>query len=313
MMTNRPLTVHDFILGWRPGLSINRSSRTSQHQNHRWTPVLIAFLMVLGSFFVPMNTGAVSYSPAAGESGSTAISMNDPALIGWADEYQAYKPGTDVDPAWQTPEYALGPAVGSSFDVVSLGRGGSIILTFDPPFENGEGWDFAVFENSFNDFNLELAFVEVSSNGTDFVRFDAVSLTPDPVSGYGSIDTTLINNIAGKFRQGYGTPFDLSDLSQTSAVQTGILDLSRISCIRIVDIVGDGRDEDAFGHVIYDPYPTVGSAGFDLDAIGVSNGAPYPEGSVIETPSPEAPEKQGRAGFGGQGGCFVESLISSFF
>ncbi|MEZ4549679.1 MAG: hypothetical protein R2874_04140 [Desulfobacterales bacterium] len=65
------------------------------------------------------------------------------------------------------PGIRPGPAVGSSFDVV-LGRGGSIILTFDPPVENGEGWDFAVFENSFNDFNLELAFVEVSSNGTDF-------------------------------------------------------------------------------------------------------------------------------------------------
>ena len=78
--------------------------------------------------------------------------MNDPALIGWADGYQIYEPGTDVAQVWQTPEYALGPAVGSSFDVVSLGRGGSIILTFDPPVENGEGWDFAVFENSFNDF-----------------------------------------------------------------------------------------------------------------------------------------------------------------
>jgi hypothetical protein len=28
--------------------------------------------------------------------------------------------------------------------------------------------------------------------------------------------------------------------------------------------------------VIYDPYPTVGSAGFDLDAIGVINAVPAP-------------------------------------
>ncbi|MEZ4577816.1 MAG: hypothetical protein R2875_07325 [Desulfobacterales bacterium] len=208
------------------------------------------------------------------------------------------------------PGIRPGPAVGSSFDVV-FGRGGSIILTFDPPVENGEGWDFAVFENSFNDFNLELAFVEVSSNGTDFFRFDAVSLTPDPVSGYGSIDTTLINNVAGKFRQGYGTPFDLSDLSQTSAVQTGILDLSRISCIRIVDIVGDGRDEDAFGHVIYDPYPTVGSAGFDLMP-SVCQTAPFIR-KAVSLRHKARKRRRNRDGPGSGGQVFVESLISSFF
>ncbi|MDA3833964.1 MAG: hypothetical protein PF495_11260, partial [Spirochaetales bacterium] len=89
--------------------------------------------------------------------------------------YENYNMGTDLDAAWQTPEYALDRASGTSYDVVSLGRGGSITMTFDPPVENGNGWDFAVFENAFNDYNLELAYVEVSSNGNDFVRFDTVS------------------------------------------------------------------------------------------------------------------------------------------
>jgi hypothetical protein len=289
------------------------SSKLAQKRKNRSRGPIKAFLVILVFLLFPCTTGAVSYSPAAGEKGSSAIHMDDPAFITWGAGYDDYEPGTHVDPAWQTPEYALGPASGTSYDVVSLGRGGSIVLTFDMPIENGVGWDFAVFENSFNDYNLELAFVEVSSNCTDFVRFDAISLTPDPVSGYGSIDTTLINGFAGKYRQGYGTPFDLSDLLQRPEVKNGSVDLSRITCIRIVDIVGDGSVLDASGNVVYDPSPTFGSAGFDLDAVGVSNGAPYPEGSFIQAPSPEAPEKQDRAGFGGQGGCFVGTICPLFF
>jgi len=36
---------------------------------------------------------------------------------------------------------------GMIFQVYRLGRGGQITLTFNPPIEDGEGWDFAVFEN----------------------------------------------------------------------------------------------------------------------------------------------------------------------
>lgn len=251
---------------------------------------------------------AVSYSPAAGQDGSTAIYMDDPAFIAWASGYENYEIGSDVDETWQTPQYAIGRASGTSYDIVSLGRGGRITMTFDPPIENGEGWDFAVFENAFNDYNLELAYVEVSSNGIDFVRFDNISLTTGPVSAYGSIDTTLINGFAGKYRQGYGTPFDLSDIVENPEIQSGLLDLSRITHVRIIDVIGDGSYFDSESNIIYDPFPTVGSAGFDLDAIGVSNGAPYPEGSITEGPSPLPPEEEGKAGFGGHGGCFINTI-----
>jgi hypothetical protein len=43
------------------------------------------------------------------------------------------------------------------------------------------GYDFAIFENGFpfgsGSFYLELAFVEVSSDGKHFVRFNAISNT----------------------------------------------------------------------------------------------------------------------------------------
>ncbi len=270
----------------------------------------VLFLMVTAmALMVADKSGAITYSPAAGLGGSAAISMDDPAFVAWAAAYENYMPGSEVDAVWQTPEYSLGPAAGTSYDVVSLGRGGSITLCFDTPLQNGEGWDFAVFENSFNNYNLELAFVEVSSNGVEFVRFDAISRTPSPVSTYGSVDATRITGFAGKYKQGYGVPFDLSDLAEKSLVQSGQVDLSAVSHIRIVDVIGDGSTMDADGNPVYDPYPTFGSAGFDLDAVGVSNGAPYPEDSIMEAPDAEAPEKDGSAGFGGDGGCFIDNLF----
>ncbi len=50
-----------------------------------------------------------------------------------------------------------------------------------------------------------------------------------------------------------------------------LVDLNHITHVRLVDIIGDGSAFDARGSVIYDPYATVISAGFDLDAIGVLN------------------------------------------
>jgi hypothetical protein len=192
--------------------------------------------------------------------------MDDPAFVGWATGYVDYNPGTELDSQWQTPENALNEAVGSAEDIVSLGRGGSITMTFDTPITDGEGWDFAVFENAINDTFLELAYVEVSSDGTNFYRFDNNSLTPKPVGGFGAVEPTNITGYAGKYRQGYGTPFDLASLIGISG-----LDVNSIGWIRIVDIVGDGTCLDTYGGTIYDPYPTVQSAGFDLDAIGVLN------------------------------------------
>ena len=60
-----------------------------------------------------------------------------------------YLPGPEVAPTWQTPERALGQAAGTSSDIVGLGQGGQITLTFDAPIVNGPEADFAVFENGF--------------------------------------------------------------------------------------------------------------------------------------------------------------------
>ena len=215
------------------------------------------------------TAAAGPYAPAAGKTGSTAVSMDDPAFIDWASGWIDYVPGENLASTWMNPQKALGPAEGTSFDVVSLGSGGTIAMTFDPPLSNGSGWDFAIFENSFSDTFLEIAYVEVSSDGVHFVRFDNDSLTAGPVGGFGATDPTNIDGFGGKYRQGFGTPFDLADLSTKDDVLDGLVKLNEIAYVRIVDIIGDGTFFDTSGDVVWDPYPTAQSAGFDLDAVGV--------------------------------------------
>lgn len=227
--------------------------------------------------FSPAATLAGPFAPAAGQPGSTAIAMNDPAFVGWAIGWQDYVVGTDVDSQWQTPNLALGPAVGGAFDVVVLGNGGQITMRFDRPIRNGTGPDFAVFENGFIDTFLELAYVEVSSNGTDFFRFDNISLTPNPVGAFGSVDPTNVTGLAGKYRAGFGTPFDLDELAGAST----LLDVNNVGYVRIADIIGDGNYLDTPGNPIYDLFPTVGSGGFDLDAVGVLHAVPEPSSLLL--------------------------------
>lgn len=204
-----------------------------------------------------------------------------------------YKPGAGVAPMFQTPENALGANGGG---IVTLGdlyqeqidarvAPGEITLTFDTAIMNGTGFDFAVFENGFisgGDGGLfaELGYVDVSSDGTNFARFDSISLTPDLVGAYGTVDPTNIHNLAGKHPNNYGTTggtgFDLEELIDNELVLAGLVDLSDINYVKIVDIPGNGDFTDSQGNPIYDAWVTWGSGGVDLDAVGVINPARYP-------------------------------------
>lgn len=211
--------------------------------------------------------GAGPFPPAAGQEGSTAIHMEDESIVAWATGWTNYVHGENLSTDWTNVVNALGPATGDTWDVVSLGDGGQITMTFDTPIVNGPGYDFAVFGNSFNDHFLELAYVEVSSDGIHFHRFHNESLTTNEVPFLGAhMDPALIDGLAGKYRVGYGIPFDLNELADEPN-----LDVHDIRYVRLVDIIGDGSYTDSVGRVIYDPHPTTGSAGFDLEAVAVLN------------------------------------------
>ena len=71
-----------------------------------------------------------------------------------------------------------------------------------------------------------------------------------------------------------GTAFDLEDLASDALVQSSIVNLNDIRFVRLVDIPGNGAFLDSQGRAILDAWPTAGSGGLDLDAIGARYAVP---------------------------------------
>ncbi|MFT5481096.1 MAG: hypothetical protein ACI9NN_002065, partial [Bacteroidia bacterium] len=160
------------------------------------------------------------FDPAGGEDGSKAVHFSNSSIGRWADSIQIRRSYVQIN------DTSLGRAnTGSKKDALgvwdtytlSLGDGGEATLFFDEPIQNIKGPDFAVFENGFPWFEgyfLELAFVEVSTDGINFVRFRAESLadTNTQFSNNAAMKPEQYHNLAGKHQGGYGTPFDLDEL-----------------------------------------------------------------------------------------------------
>ncbi|MCE9670588.1 cell surface protein [Myxococcus stipitatus] len=205
-----------------------------------------------------------SPSPDAGDAGPDA-GPSKPADP-YADEVVEFVPGAGAGFGQDRfPDVVLGPPTGlgpdnGSLDVLSLGKGGSITLRFtDLEVTDGPGVDLLVFENAFlvaggpQTFS-ERATVSVSVDGVEWATFpcapaDAAGgypgcagvkpVTANPANGVSATDPA----VAG------GDGFDLATVGLTRA--------------RYVRIVDSGTNV-AGGN----------SAGFDLDAVAVVNGAP---------------------------------------
>ncbi|GAB5417253.1 MAG: hypothetical protein Crog4KO_21190 [Crocinitomicaceae bacterium] len=231
------------------------------------------------------------FDGAAGTPGSLAIHKDSSAIIAWANNCQVNRGWMDISNKSlglaSNGQDGFGAGEADGMSVVSLGDSGVATLAFNPSIANGPGPDFAVFENSFSANFLELAFVEVSSNGIDFFRFPATSnySTDTQIGPFDDLsDPTLLNNLAGKYRGLFGTPFDLSELDTIQG-----LDITQITHVRIVDVVGSidpsYGSEDINGNLINDPYPTdFPAGGFDLDGVGVIHQGPLSSG-IQELPS----------------------------
>jgi hypothetical protein len=208
----------------------------------------------------------------------------NPVFFAWANNVVNYSPSAFVSSDFADSLLALGPVTGDDWDVVSLGdltasqisagtpAAGSITVTLAKPIRNLTGADFVIYENGalaqsnqggagVGGIFGELAYVEVSDGGAIYRRFPAASLTAAAVGPYGTLNPTNLYNLAGKHTNAdgnsWGTPFDLSQVG-----------LSQITHIRIVDVPGSGAFKDAALRPIYDAWPTFGSGGFDLEAVG---------------------------------------------
>jgi hypothetical protein len=217
-----------------------------------------------------------SFDPPAGMPGSLAISHDSPKIRVWASRVISLNRGpkncasADTSPATAgLKENCLGPALENG--VISLGDGGSITLGFPVPAVDGPGPDLVVFENGFSDGFLELATVEVSSNGIDFIQFPGISETSTEIQAgpFDTLNARNLYNLAGKYRSGFGTGFDFSELPESPD-----LDRKSINFVRIRDVIGSidpaFGTRDSEGRIINDPWPTeFESGGFDLDAVGL--------------------------------------------
>lgn len=231
---------------------------------------LLLFLVLIGLNLI------AQYPPPVGQEGSTAIHADSSIFIEWANNCETNRGFLDIS----IPDSGFVTTGESSFAtgkadnlIVSLGDGGSAIMTFDKPIQNGPGFDFAVFENSFLDDFLELAIVQVSSNGIDYISFPSVSLTQttEQIGSFGSLDATKIHNLAGKYRGMYGVPFNLDDIDPVDN-----FDDFNVTHVKVISISGcideTYANYDSEGNIINDPWPTMfPSGGFDLDAVGVIN------------------------------------------
>jgi hypothetical protein len=229
--------------------------------------------------FISSIAFSQSFPPPAGQAGSTAIHKDSSIIVGWATSCEVVRGYQNIEnpslgyASFGDDAIATGPASGTMTSVVSLGDGGTATLTFESTIINGPGPDFAVFENGVTDSFLELGFVEVSSDGVHFVRFPAVSEIPTntQAGSFAVVNCRYIHNFAGKYRIGYGTPFDLEDIIDS----TGI-DIDAITHVRIVDVIGSIDPQyatyDSQGNIVNNLHPTpFESSGFDLDGIGVIN------------------------------------------
>ncbi|MCP4504749.1 MAG: cell surface protein [Deltaproteobacteria bacterium] len=154
------------------------------------------------------------------------------------------------------PDVVLGPPVGAgdgqgSIDVLSLGIGGSITLRMGKDIVDDEGADFIVFENAFyygQAIFSEAGRVEVSDDGDEFFAFSCAPQDPAPngCAGFAPVSTSNADDILqeDEAEEKGGDRFDLADVG-----------IDRARFVRITDVGGAGGAD--------------GSAGFDLDAIGV--------------------------------------------
>jgi hypothetical protein len=252
--------------------------------------LLIVVLLICCHASVAARAGIYSGPTQTVHPVDPAIASASPLFTEWANAIDASR--SYFAPRGSTVISTTGFNSLGDLDATQIAKGdspGYLTVTFPQSIRNGFGPDFAVFENGFafgspNGLFAELAYVEVSTNGTDFARFPSISTNAAPVTGSGAFagfDMSNVYNLAGKHADGFGTPFNLDDLATSALVAGGLVNLNNIQFVKLVDVPGNGSYLDSQGHPILDNWLTTGSGGFDFrlpvgKGVGVLNAVPEP-------------------------------------
>lgn len=234
--------------------------------------VLMCYLLLTPLLGLGQVVGPFPGPPSSNN--TTAIHKDSSLFMAWADSVSIIRGLKDISDTslgyvdFGLSDDALNKADGNP---VSLGDAGEALFVFIPPIQNHQGSEIAIFENSFSETYLELAFVEISSDGQNFFRFPSVFLDQNTIQtgAFGSTRPSMIHNFAGKYPVNYGTPFDFKILDNIPG-----LDINAISHLKVIDVIGTidttYSSRDSANVIINDPYPTAfSSGGFDLDALGI--------------------------------------------
>ena len=239
--------------------------------------MLLAGIGVLGAAACQNDVGATRSSSDAGpvdsnpssppgDGGAGAAEATDggdggegPPALHFATAVVSFTPGTCAGYGQnEMPEIVLGPPAGGgeskgSLDVVSLGTGGEIVLSFAPEeIVDGPGTDFIVFENAFAiDGNADNVYAEpgevsVSEDGVTWIPFPCTA-TSAPYGSCAGWHPVLASGPSFDPATAGGDPFDLSAIGVRRAKLVRIRDKTQESC----------------------PTPGPNNNGFDLDAVAI--------------------------------------------
>ena len=189
----------------------------------------------------------------------TADTATDPGPDPFADAVVSFEPGDGAGYGQDSyPDVVLGSPEGGgtagSLDVLSLGDGGVIVLTFDDiGLVDGEGPDLLVFENPFPGW-IETGVVAASEDGETWLEWACDA--EDSEGGYpGCAGLNLVYAATGN-----GVDATDPDAAGGDAFDLADLGLARARYVRVRDSGANTYDGVA--------------GGFDLDAIAVVNGEP---------------------------------------
>jgi hypothetical protein len=222
---------------------------------------------LFGIFWCALGLAALGCGPSEGTSatGDAATLGCDPAAepTRTASCVVSFEEGEDAGfGAERFPEVLYGEPLGNGdtsggLDVLSFGRGGSIVIGFGGnSIIDGQGPDFVVFENPFfaagnpDEVFAELGEVSVSMDGRTWVTFPCAEEATPPAgcAGYSPVFANADLGISSfDPAASGGDTFDLAGVGVNEA-----------RFVRIRDLEGKGAAP---------------SAGFDLDAISVLHGS----------------------------------------